>query len=429
MAPRSLTDVLLKSLKAPTTGRLEVADARCAGLVLRMTPAGIRSFSFRFRDPKSGKVSRATLGTYPDLSLADARDKANEYRGTVARGTNPVEAKRRAKNEAGTKTFKALADRYMEEHARRFKRSADEDERNLKLHVNPRWGKRRFDEIRKADVIELAEGLVKAGKPVLANRVQSLVSKIFSFAEDAGLVEVKPFARLKRRGTENVGTRVLDNDELRLFWERIVQKPVTRRVGLALRLELLTATRPGEVAGLSLSELQNLDDPSKAMWVLPKERSKNGRAHLVPLSPLAVDTIKEALKLVEKGDQFLFPSPSKERDAITSHALSVAMARFAKELNKALPGAKTWKAEAPTPHDLRRTAATRLSELGISKEDRDAVMNHTRSDVGSKHYDLYDRAKEKRIALNVLAATITTVIENKGGGEVVPLVRPTRKKK
>lgn len=423
MASKALTDVLIKSLKAPQSGRLEVSDARCAGLVLRVTPAGVRSFSFRFRDPVSGKVSRATIGSYPDLSLAKAREKANEYRGAVAKGTNPVAAKRKAREESGSRTFKKLAERYLAEHARRFKKSADEDERNLKLHVTPKWGKRRFDEISRADVIELVEGLIAAKKPVLANRVQSLVSKIYSFAEDSGLMPAKPFARLKRRANETAATRVLTDDEIRLFWPRIVLAPVTRRVGLALRLEFLTATRPGEVAGITRDELQNLDDPAKAVWSLPKERVKNGRPHLIPLSPLAIETIKEALKLIEDDEASLFPSPSEDRDTVTSRALSRAMARFADTLKAEVASADTWKKEPPTPHDLRRTAATRLSELGFSKEDRDSVLNHARSDVGSKHYDKYERLKEKRIALNTLAATIETILENKGGGSVVPMIR------
>ena len=380
-------------------------------------------------DPVSGRVTRATLGTYPEISLAVAREKANAFRSEVARGINPVEAKRKVREESGSKTFKKLAERYLEEHANRFKRSAAEDERNLKLHITPKWGKKRFDEIRRSDVIELVEGLIKANKPILANRVQSLVSKIFSFAEDAGLLPAKPFTRLKRRAPENVGTRVLSDDELRLFWPRIVQRPVTRRVGLALRLELLTASRPGEVAGLHSDELLSLDDPSKAAWVLPAERSKNGRAHFIPLSPLAVETIKEAQKLVAEDEKFIFPSPSREREAITPHAFSVAMARFAHELSADLSGAKEWKDAPPTPHDLRRTAATRLSELGFAKEDRDAVMNHKRSDVGSKHYDLYDRAREKRTALNALATNILRVLENNSGAEIVPMVRSSTNKR
>lgn len=422
---KALTDALIRSAKASGDKRLEIADSRCVGLVVRITPAGVKSFSFRFRDPRSGNVSRATIGAYPDVSLADARKKADQYRAQVAGGLNPVEAKRKARLESTTRTFQALADRYIEEHAKRFKKSHEADERNLRLHVTPKWGKRRFDEISRADVIELVEGMISAGTPTQANRVQALISKVFSFAEDVGLLPAHPFARLSKRAPENVGRRVLSDAEIRVCWPRIVLPPVTRKVGLAIRLQLLTAARPGEVAGLQRSELHRLTDPENAAWVLPAERSKNGRAHYVPLSPLAVETIHEALKLIEDDEQYLFPSPTREREAITAHSLAVAMARFARKLDANLPGAKEWKADPPSPHDLRRTVATRLSETGFPKEDRDAVLNHTPQDVGSKHYDLYDRAKEKRKALNTWSAAVQMILENKGGGAVVPLLRTT----
>ncbi len=105
--------------------------------------------------------------------------------------------------------------------------------------------------------------------------------------------------------------------------------------------------------------------------------------HYVPLSPLAVETIREAFKLIGDGETFLFASPAKS-GPITAHALAVAMARFAEKLDGKGPVVKGWKAEPPTPHDLRRTLRTRLSELGIPKEDCDAVLNHTPRDVGSQ---------------------------------------------
>jgi Arm DNA-binding domain len=82
----------------------------------------VRSWSFRFRDPRSNRLSRATLGTYPDLSLAEARETAINMRRSVAKGTNPVEEKRRDREQAITRTFGTLADRYLREHARRFKK-------------------------------------------------------------------------------------------------------------------------------------------------------------------------------------------------------------------------------------------------------------------------------------------------------------------
>src|SRR5450631_2440857 len=142
-----LTDALIRALTAPKTGRLEYADTRSGGLALRVTAAGVKSWSFRFRDPVSGKPARFSIGQYPEVSLADARERADGLRRAVAKGENPIERKRNDRAEAPKKTFQHLADRYMSEHARRFKRSADEDERRLKLHILPKWGRRNYERI------------------------------------------------------------------------------------------------------------------------------------------------------------------------------------------------------------------------------------------------------------------------------------------
>jgi hypothetical protein len=97
----------------------------------------VKSWCFRFRDPRSGKDARLTLGRYPDVSLSQARARASDLRREVAGGTNPVDRKYRQREEAHTKSFAALADRYLQEHARRFKRSAAADERNLRLMFSP----------------------------------------------------------------------------------------------------------------------------------------------------------------------------------------------------------------------------------------------------------------------------------------------------
>jgi integrase len=343
----------------------------------------------------------------------------------VAGGENPIEAKRRERELATLKTFQALADRYLNEHARRHKRSADADERNLRKHILPRWASRRYDDIGRTDVIELVEGLVTDGKQTLANRIQALISSIFSFAMDADLVKGNPCARLRRRGVENIGRRVLTDDEIRLFWTAIMQKPVSRSVGLALRLVLLTGVRRGEAAGCARAELANIGETGQARWIIPASRSKNGRSHLVPLSEMARQLILSALQLTGENDEYLFPSPSVNDAPITSHALAVAMARFAESLDPT--AVKSWRADPPSPHDLRRTVATRLAELGVAKEDRDAVLNHTPADVGKKHYDLYDREPEKRRALELWASTLSAIIEGqKRGAEVAPIIKTHR---
>jgi integrase len=400
---RALTDAMVRNVQPPSSGRAEIRDPGCRGLELRVTAAGVKSFAFRYRDRRTRRIERITLGRYPDLMLREARARADELRHQVANGQSPATDKRGA----AEREFAALADRYLTEHARRFKRSADQDERNLRLHILPRWRDRDFAEITRADVVSLVERLA-ATRPVLANRVQALVSSIFSFAVDKALIAQHPCLRLRKAGDEAARKRVLDDDEIRTFWTRVVEPPVSRAVGLALRLVLLTGCRPGEIAGLMKSEIELNPQGRPSSVTIPAERSKNGRPHFVPLAPLARGVLTDALTLAG-GSPAVFPSRSGR---VAGHALAVAMARLGKAL-----GAEDW----PTPHDLRRTCATRLSKAGIRQEDVSAILNHTRTDVTGKHYDVHDRAGEKRIALSRWSQILTAILEPPSADNVVAL--------
>ena len=395
-----LTDALCRT-KPPRIGRLEIADLRQAGLVLRITSNGARSFAYRFRHPHSRKTLRATIGPYPATRLEAARKRAKDMAAQVADGTNPIELRSAEREAAPARTFEALAARYLKEHAERHKRprSAEEDRRNLAVHVLPKWSKRDFRTIRRADVIELIEAIVSAGKHAAGNRVHSLISKIFSFAIDADLLEANPAARLRKRGVEKVGRRLLSDDEIRVFWRGIVVSPISRPVGLALRLALLTAARASEIAGARKDEFQNLDQPEQAVWLVPSERAKNRMTHLIPLAPLAIETVKNAIEL-SGHSEFVFPTRLNRDGPIDRHTLTVAMVRFAKSLKA--PTAKTWQQEIPTPHDLRRTVSTRLARMGIAKEIRDRALNHITSlrDPESRHYNLHEFQSEKRDAFS-----------------------------
>lgn len=400
----------MRSVKAPEGGRLEIPDSACSGLVFRITSAGAASWSFRFRD-KTGKQPRATIGSYPVVRLKSARTKANALRTQIAAGGNPNQDRRDRRSKDAT--FGALAARFLNEHSRRHKRSHAADERNLRKHVLPRWRGRLFAEIRRADVISLVEGIIADGKPTLANRVQGLISSIFSFAIDAGVAEANPCHRLKRRGVERAGRRVLSDDEIRLFWHGIIvqQAPTPRPAGLALQLALLTMTRIGEAAGISRAELDRLGDPNRAAWTIPGTRTKNQQDHLVPLSPLARDVILDLLDSIPPGEPYLLPTRSKRRGgSMTAKALWQVMSDFGARLKGDETTVRTWKAEPPSPHDLRRTGSTRLAELRIPKEIRDRVLNHIPRDIGSRHYNLHDFADEKREALARWAAVVRSLV-------------------
>ena len=422
---KALTDGFLRVAKAPANGRAEIRDLSCRGLVLRITTQGVKSWSFRYRAPGGGRVSRATIGRYPDIGLGKAREMADAMRATVAAGGNPAEEKRRVRAEANTKSFEHLADRYIKEHAERKKRSAHKDRANLRLHVLPKWKNRDYRLIRRADVIELIEGIIAAGKPVAANRVQSLIATVFSFALDNDLMGAHPCARLKKRAPEKPCDRVLSDAEIRLFWTGIIDptKATTieaRRVGYGLRLALLVGTRVSEIADLRRSQLENIDSPSGAAWIIGT-KTKNGRDHLVPLPSLARETILALLALIEENQEYLFPTRAKRKGAIRSNSLTEVMERFGGSLKGDKPGTASWTAELPTPQDLRRTLETRLAGLGIPQETRDRVLNHIGNDVGTKHYNRYDYAAEKRDALTRWNSALSGILKLTNGATVVPL--------
>jgi integrase len=349
---KALTDTLIRSLRAPSNGRLEINDASCRGLSLRVTQNDVRTWSFRFTNVQ-GSVSRLAIGNYPAVPLAEARLRADALRRDIANGVDPVLALRQRKIEARSKskTFGHLAERYIVEHTRRHNRprTAEENERNLRKHVLPHWADRPYAQITRADIVELIERIADK-HPIAANRVATLISRLFTFAIDIGVMTSSPAVRLKKPGKERVKTRVLTDDELRLFWPRIVETPVSRPAGLALRAALLLGLRAGEIAGLRRDELQDFDDKKRAAIELRGGRTKNGRPLRLPLSTIAHQTIAEAADL-SADDVFVFPGI--EGAPIEAHSLATAMRRFRESLKG--DQAKSWRSDPPTPHDLRRT--------------------------------------------------------------------------
>jgi integrase len=222
-----------------------------------------------------------------------------------------------------------------------------------------------------------------------------------------------------------------------LFWRRVGDPPNSKRMGQGLRLVALTGVRVTELAGAQIKEFERLDDAKNAMWTIPAARSKNGKAHVVPLSgpalSIVVDLVKRATALAgeQSPPQFVFVSPNDPKKPIDGHAFSVAMIRFGNALSVGadakdydcdeVRAVTTWTSDRPSAHDLRRTLATRLAGSGIPAEDVSACLNHVRRSITARHYDLYDRAREKRRAFDLWAEQVAVIIgEGDPSGEGSP---------
>jgi integrase len=220
---------------------------------------------------------------------------------------------------------------------------------------------------------------------------------MFNFAIDRDILASSPCHRVKPPAPESAKDRYLTLDEIKIFWNGIDTARLDKKTRMALKMVLLTMQRVGEVLGLHEAEL----DLNNATWIIPKERTKNKQAHLVPLSPLAINIISELMEAV--GDDGLLFSSSRENSHFKSSVLSHAVRRNLEHFG--LPKF--------TPHDLRRTGSTQLAAFRVPRFDRERILNHTDRTVGGV-YDMYEYQDEKRAALNLWGAIIRHSAESKG---------------
>jgi len=432
MKVTTFTDTMIRKLK-PEAKKYVLGEGN--GFRIRVMPSGVKTWLYVY--DFEGKQKQRNLGQYPDISLATARAKFESDRKLVKNGTDPGETERLQKEKrAKAPTVSDLCGEYIQKHAKKVKKSWGEDQRALDVEVIPLWGKRKAADIKKRDVVLLLEGIIERGSPVMSNRVRALLSKMFNFAVDRDIIEASPCTGIKPLAKETPRERNLTEPEIRIFWDRLDDEDLilSGYVGRALKLILTTGQRPGEVTGMHSGEIDG------QWWTIPAERSKNGKVHRVFLTGLA-------LHLIGGKQGYIFESPKEDADGmpkpIGEKGLSRALRRNIKgqvyrevktERRKGkeyVRGAYKSK-ELPadpnrigvdhfTPHDLRRTVATKLSELGFLDEVIDMIQNHKkRGMIATYNLNRYDREKQQALeAWEHKLIQITTGAK----GKVLPMKR------
>lgn len=412
MPTENLTDKKLRSLK-PRPARVEYWDESLPAFGVRITPTGEKSFCIMYRI--GGKLRRLTLGVYPKLSLADAREMAKDAFELVRKGKDPVQEKKAMEAMAVTqrleaKTFSQLARQYLEEYAKLHKRSWEEDERIIEKLLKPEFGTLNVKAISRTHVRSFLRDMA-AKTRVQANRAHACLRKIFNWAikEEVVDMEGNPASGMSSPGgIEKPKERNLNDDEFKAVWKEMEADSTAPR--RALQLILLTGQRPGEVVGLPWDEL-NLKD---ALWTLPGSRAKNGLANLVPLSDLAVRIIERQRGALESqrekreargeaavASRFVFPCRHLAKaKPMTVYAIDQETQRISQRLG--IPGF--------TPHDLRRTCTTKLGEMLVPGHLIDRITNHKPTGITDRVYNKYDYLKEKREALESWGARVAKIV-------------------
>jgi len=385
-----LTDRFCASIK--TTGNADYFDAKLPGLALRVASTGVKSWALFYTAPGTDKRARKVLGRYPVVTLAEARRLALEAKGSIGQGVDPRGRHARAM------TAGDLIESYIGKHVSTLK-SAARTERRLRVNVLPVIGSVPLAELHRRDINRAVDAIVARGALREARHTFDTVRGLVSWAVRRGDLDrdIMQGAGAPPKGAPR--ERFLTDDEIRELWHAwgAMLKP---QLATILRLCLATGQRVGEVCGMTRAEL----DLDKRVWTLPASRTKNGHAHQIPLSDLAIELIGEAKP---QGDR-IFP---KARAAQATEALC--------KLRGKLP-VLGW-----TAHDLRRTAATKMAELGVSPIVIGHVCNHrttTRAGMTLAVYVQHGYGAEKRQALELWSDRLRAII---GGdaAKVLPLVR------
>ena len=429
------TDLDIKNLK--TEKRLEDFIDR-DGFGVRVFSTGAKVFFYRYTF--DGKRRFLNLGHYDPKfeftakdgttkkSLAYHRQKYIEAKNKVNQNIDPLFEKvtNKAKR-LGMPTMSEFFSDYITKYAKINKKSWEQDDDYINRELLTKWGKTKVSDITKKNIKDLLDEIVARGTLVTANRVHSLIHKLFEFATEEGIIENNPCAKVKRPLTkEKPKTRYLSNGEIKTFWSALEKKDLmmSRETRTALKIILLTAQRPGEVIGMHENEIDG------HWWTLPAERTKNKRIHRVYLTDTVLQLIGEY-----KNKGYIFPSPKGNNHA-TEGSLANALRRNIKGQSSLRDKAKRRKGkdyergpykttphktqiqpdkpnrfeiEMVTPHDLRRTGSTLMSSLKVRNEHRKQVLNHAATKLDDT-YNQYEYDDEKRAAMEILEKKILSII-------------------
>lgn len=382
----SRTSVLKLALQ-PGQGERIWWDEELKGFGYRLRP---NRGTWVIRPPRlGGKSSLVTIGSANAVDIAEARKAAQKQLAQAALGEHPREMRRTQRASASITVAKAF-ERYMADAEKRMRPSTYT---NLRTHLNQHWvglHDMQLTAVQRADIAaqlrQIAEGPAgKRPRPQAALRARRTLSTVFAWCIGEGLCDSNPVPLTNAPAQEIRRERVLTASELLAVWRAC---PPSDDFGRIVRLLILTGQRRDEVAGLMWNEL----DFSGAIWRLPPERTKNGRAHEVPLSPAALKIVTDAPRV---GDRSLvFGSGTGPFSGF-----SKAKNRLDDQLGFADP----WRI-----HDLRRTAATGMAENGVLPHVIEAVLNHV-SGHKAGVAGIYNRATysaEKRDALNRWAEVV-----------------------
>jgi len=424
------TDRQVSALK-PKSQRYEKMEPGRSGLGMRVTPRGQKVWTFRYR--VNGEQKRMLFGSYPLMGVASAHKALADAKDKLAAGIDPgAEIAQERAIERNAETVAELADEYIERHCKPNLKPAGATEARQRLdrEIIPILGKMRAKAVTRRDLILLLDGIEDRGTLVLRNRVSSLLSGMFRFGMDRGIIDASPATAIRRVNEGPGRERFLSMEEISAFWHGLDHINTIPQVKLALKFCLATGQRRGEVAGTSRDEI----DDAEALWRLPGERTKNGKSNIIPLPALIKGLVEQADRhrvkpVPAKPNRKDRPAHDPEPSIFLFPSRSVGEPIQPATLSRALNlHRETLGIGDARVHDLRRTFTTWNSEIGTSPEILSSLLNHTPQSITGRVYDRSENIEPKRAAMERWCDWLALVIAGDfdaakamQGAKVVPM--------
>jgi integrase len=402
----------LRAIPLPAgKSELRIFDPELTGFAFRIRAGAhgtLHSWIIQYRVRGKHQQKTATLGPIDKLSAAAARDRAKRDLAQAQLGIDPQDEKRESRINS-KETFSAVAEHYLKHKSTRLKpRTFVQVETHLTNHWKA-FKTRPIHEISRRDIALQLVKIADERGPYAANRARATLSNFYTWAMKEGIVEANVVLGTNRQADEKARERVLSDAELVAIWKACNADDY----GNIVRLLILTGQRRDEVGAIAQSEIRLAD----RQWNIPRERTKNGRAHSVALSDPAIAILTTAIE--REGRQ--------DRDAIFGEGNSgggfSGWSKCKERLDKRIIEAR----KKPLPdwrlHDLRRTAATRMADLGVLPHVIEQILNHVSGHKGGVA-GVYNRAlyaNETRQALDLWAAHVEAIAAGKAGANVVAM--------
>ncbi|AMP36820.1 tyrosine-type recombinase/integrase [Ralstonia solanacearum] len=381
------------------------------GLFVLVSPGGAKNWKYQY--PLGGKRCEVTIGRYPEIGVADARDRHAEYRAMVERGEDPAAHRRekkaeraiRAARDADEGQFKAFSLKWIDERlAGKTEGYRKQIRSRLDRFVWPAIGRKALDDVKPAHVLAIVEGL--RATPNTAEGVRVVIQQCYDYAIQKLLAETNPARPLRGVITvpKAVHHRHLSESELGRFWVALSKQGAHLSTMGAARLLMYSMCRKNEVLRAKWTEF----DFDKAQWDIPAERMKSRRPHRVFLSRQALEVL-QLQRAISGGYEYVFPSPSIPTLPLADATLN----HLFKRLDFGVPEF--------SPHGTRGTAATVLREHGFSRDVVELLLAHTERNQTAASYHHHELEAERRRALQYFADEIDRLAAIAAAGNVVDL--------